>query len=118
MIEFEDYMLEKNQEIYEQENQMIDVDGRQQVISEWYNDKSYLDLLEQENITTVNYTKEELEKYYLRRIFKEVFFDNVQISKLAKDTNITYWSLRNTIKIIKKQIRKKYETRKSAGKDI
>lgn len=118
MIEFEDYMLEKDQEIYEQENQMIDIDGRQQVISEWYNDKSYLDLLEQENITTVNYTKEELEKYYLRRIFKEVFFDNVQISKLAKDTNITYWSLRNTIKIIKKQIRKKYEIRKSAGKDI
>jgi len=118
MIEFEDYMLEKKQQTTDQENNIIDIDTRQQVINDWYNDKSYLDLLEKDNISTVNYTKDELEKYYLRRIFKEVFFENVQISKLAKDTNITYWSLRNTIKIIKKQIRKKYETRKSVRKDI
>ena len=59
-----------------------------------------------------------MEKYYLRRIFKEVFYNKVQITKLAKDTNITYWSLRNTIKIIKKQIRKKYENRRFIRKDI
>ena len=50
-----------------------------------------------------------MEKYYLRRIFKEVFLNKIQITKLAKDTNITYWSLRNTIKIIKKQIGAKRE---------
>ena len=117
VVEFEDYMIEKNQTT-EIEKDMADIDGRQNVINEWYNDELYLDLLEQENISTVNYTKEELEKYYLRRIFKEVFYDEVQLTKLSKDTNITYWSLRNTINIIKKQIRKKYETRKSIRKDI
>ena len=87
-------------------------------IEEWYNDQLYLDLLENEDLQDVNYTKEELEKYYLRRIFKEVFYDDVQVSKLSKDTNITYWSLRNTINIIKKQIKKKYEIRKRIRKDI
>lgn len=87
-------------------------------IEEWYNDQLYLDLLENEDLQDVNYTKEELEKYYLRRIFKEVFYDDVQVSKLSKDTNITYWSLRNTINIIKKQIKKKYEIRKRTRKDI
>ena len=87
-------------------------------IEEWYNDQLYLDLLENEDLQDVNYTKEELEKYYLRRIFKEVFYDDVQVSKLSKDTNITYWSLRNTINIIKKQIKKKYEIRKRTRKNI
>ena len=118
IIEFEDYMLEKDQQIFDEENKTIDLDGRQEVINEWYNDNMYLELLEQENFNNINYTKEQMEKYYLRRIFKEVFLNKIQITKLAKDTNITYWSLRNTIKIIKKQIRKKYENRKSVRKDI
>ena len=118
IVEFEDYMLEKDQQIFDEENKTIDLDGRQEVINEWYNDNMYLELLEQENFNNINYTKEQMEKYYLRRIFKEVFLNKIQITKLAKDTNITYWSLRNTIKIIKKQIRKKYENRKSVRKDI
>ena len=118
IIEFQDYMLEKDQEIFDQENDILDIDTKQKVINDWYNDDMYLELLEKENINSISYTKEEMEKYYFRKIFKEIFYNKVQISKLAKDTNITYWSLRNTIKIIKKQIRKKYETRKSIRKDI
>ncbi len=117
IVEFENYMLEKNQDT-EINNDMADLDGRHQVINEWYNDNMYLELLEKENSKDINYTKEQMEKYYLRRIFKEVFYNKVQITKLAKDTNITYWSLRNTIKIIKKQIRKKYENRRFIRKDI
>ena len=117
IVEFENYMLEKNQDT-EINNDMADLDGRHQVINEWYNDNMYLELLEKENSKDINYTKEQMEKYYLRRTFKEVFYNKVQITKLAKDTNITYWSLRNTIKIIKKQIRKKYENRRFIRKDI
>ena len=117
IIEFEDYMLEKDQQIFDEENKTIDLDGRQEVINEWYNDNMYLELLEQENFNNINYTKEQMEKYYLRRIFKEVFLQNTN-HKIGKRYNITYWSLRNTIKIIKKQIRKKYENRKSLRKDI
>jgi len=87
-------------------------------IQEWYQDELYLELLEKENISEAEYTKEELGKYYMRRIFKEVFLDNVNVSELSRSTNITYWSLRNTIKIIKKEIKKYYETRRHSREDI
>ena len=108
MVEINEDIISDLVEVPYKETDMADLDGRQKVINDWYNDELYLDLLEQEDINTVNYSKTELEKYYLRRIFKEVFYDQVQLSKLSKDTNITYWSLRNTINIIKKQIKKKF----------
>lgn len=118
MVEINEDIISDLVEVPYKETDMADLDGRQKVINDWYNDELYLDLLEQEDINTVNYSKTELEKYYLRRIFKEVFYDQVQLSKLSKDTNITYWSLRNTINIIKKQIKKKYETRRRIRKNL
>ena len=118
MVEINEDIISDLVEVPYKETDMADLDGRQKVINDWYNDELYLDLLEQEDINTVNYSKTELEKYYLRRIFKEVFYDQVQLSKLSKDTNITYWSLRNTINIIKKQIKKKYETRRQIRKNL
>ncbi len=44
--------------------------------------------------------------------------NRTEVLKLSKDTNITYWSLRNSINIIKKQIKKKYENRKRSRKNI
>ena len=49
--------------------------------------------------------------YYLRRIFKEVYLDGKKLAKFSRESKITYWSLRNTLKIIKKQIRDNYENR-------
>ena len=118
MVEINEDIISDLVEVPYKETDMADLDGRQKVINDWYNEELYLDLLEQEDINTVNYSKTELEKYYLRRIFKEVFYDQVQLSKLSKDTNITYWSLRNTINIIKKQIKKKYETRRRIRKNL
>ena len=118
MVEINEDIISDLVEVPYKETDMADLEGRQKVINDWYNDELYLDLLEQEDINTVNYSKTELEKYYLRRIFKEVFYDQVQLSKLSKDTNITYWSLRNTINIIKKQIKKKYETRRRIRKNL
>ena len=86
-------------------------------IQEWYNDDLYLELLELDTITEAEYTKDELGKYYMRRIFKEVYLDRVKVSELSRSTNITYWSLRNTLKIIKKEIKKYYETRRSDSND-
>jgi len=86
-------------------------------IQEWYNDDLYLELLELDNITEAEYTKDELGKYYMRRIFKEVYLDRVKVSELSRSTNITYWSLRNTLKIIKKEIKKYYETRRFDSND-
>ena len=119
-VEINESILEKKVDENYADKIQIDVvkDLQKITIEEWYHDHLYLDLLDKEDFTEVEYTKEELEKYYLRRIFKEIFYDEVQISQLSKDTNITYWSLRNTINIIKKQIRKKYETRKPVRNDF
>ena len=87
-------------------------------IEDWYSDDLYLELLEKDDIKEVDYTKDELSKYYMRRIFKEVFIDKINVSELSRNTKITYWSLRNTIKIIKKQIKKYYEIRKHIRNDF
>jgi len=106
--------LRKNQyEEYKESKTKNELD-KHLSIQEWYNDDLYLELLEKENISEAEYTKEELGKYYMRRIFKEVFMENVNVSELSRSTNITYWSLRNTIKIIKKEINEYYEARKRA----
>ena len=120
MVEIEDAILDNIRQP-QNEDQILsdifdsdldeDLDGKTSIIEEWYNEFLYLDFLEKDEIP-VNYSKKEMEEYYLRRIFKDVFYDKVKLSKLSRDTNITYWSLRNTISIIKKQIKKKYENRK------
>ena len=120
MVELEDEIIDNIRESKD-ENQILDdifefnidedTDVKKTTIEDWYNEFLYLDFLEKDEIP-VNYNKKEMEEYYLRRIFKDVFYDKVKLSKLSRDTNITYWSLRNTISIIKKQIKKKYENRK------
>ena len=66
----------------------------------------------------LEYDREQLNKYYLRKVFEECFLNKKSVSELSRNTNITYWSLRNTIKIIKKQIKKTYEARRQTGADI
>jgi len=105
-----------NLQIEDEKDVSVNLDDKEyekhKSIQEWYNDDLYLELLDKEEITEAEYTKEELGKYYSRRIFKEVFIDKIKVAELSRSTNITYWSLRNTIKIIKKEIKKYYETRK------
>ena len=105
-----------NLQIEDEKDVFVSIDDKEyekhKSIQEWYNDDLYLELLDKEEITEAEYTKEELGKYYSRRIFKEVFIDKIKVAELSRSTNITYWSLRNTIKIIKKEIKKYYETRK------
>jgi len=124
IVEFKDWMVD-DQASSEDDfieycfNEKIeDIYNKSKTIEDWYNDDLYLSLLDETDIEEQNYTKKDLERYYLRRIFKEVFYDKTALSKLSKETKITYWSLRNTINIIKKQIKKIYETRKHIGDDI
>ena len=74
-------------------------------------------MLEDANLLE-NFSKDKMKVYYMRRIFKEVFLDNTKVSKLSRDTNITYWSLRNTIRNIKKQIKEDYEFRRHIRDDF
>jgi hypothetical protein len=49
--------------------------------------------------------------YYQRKVFEEIFIHNKSISQLSRDTNISYYSLYNTVKNIKEQINKFYESK-------
>jgi RNA polymerase sigma factor (sigma-70 family) len=85
-------------------------------IMEWFEDKDYEEMCESEDL--IYYDQDKLNRYYLRKVFEECFLNGKKLSELSRDTNITYWSLRNTMKIIKKQIKKNYEARNNIRKDI
>ena len=85
-------------------------------IMEWFEDEDYNDMCNSEDV--LQYDREKLNKYYMRKVFEECFLNERKVSEFSRDTNITYWSLRNTIKAIKKQIKKKYEIRGYIRKDI
>lgn len=92
-----------------------DYDMHRAVI-EWYDSKDYIEITEADDL--IYYDKEQLNNYYLRKVFEECFLEKKKVSELSRDTKITYWSLRNTIKIIKNQIQELYEARNSTREDI
>jgi DNA-directed RNA polymerase specialized sigma24 family protein len=52
-----------------------------------------------------NYSKEKNNLIYIKFIYEKIFEEKISITKLSQDVGITYWSLRNTILIIKEQIK-------------
>lgn len=86
-------------------------------IIDWYEDPEYLSMLESDTYLK-DFTSDKMHLYYLRRIFKEVYLDGKKLAKFSRETNITYWSLRNTLKSIKNQIKKEYENRHDTRNDI
>lgn len=55
------------------------------------------------------YNRKKANLMYIRFIFDKIFVEQVSVTKLSQEVGITYWSLRNTVLIIKEQI--KNETR-------
>jgi hypothetical protein len=51
------------------------------------------------------YNDEKSQLYYIKFIFEKVFVEKKSISELSKVLGISYWSIRNTAKIIKNQIK-------------
>lgn len=86
-------------------------------IIDWYENPEYLSMLENDTYLK-DFTSDKMHLYYLRRIFKEVFLDGKKLAKFSRETNITYWSLRNTLKSIKNQIKKEYENRDDTRNNI
>lgn len=79
-------------------------------IIQWYENPEYLEMLENET-KLENFSSDKMHIYYLRRIFKEVYLDGKKLAKFSRESKITYWSLRNTLKIIKNQIRNEFKNR-------
>ena len=84
---------------------------------DWFEDADYEQMCNSDQ-ELLQYDRNKLNKYYLRKVFEECFLNKKSVMELSRDTNITYWSLRNTIKIIKKQIKKTYEARGLTREDI
>ena len=79
-------------------------------ITKWLNEHN-LDKLDLENI-------ENIKDIYNACVFNEVFIEGKSIAQLSRDTNISYPSLYNTIKIIKNEIKHNYETWNAIREDI
>jgi len=87
-----------------------DLFSKIKAINDWYENAEYLEMLENETMLD-NFSSDKMHLYYLRRIFKEVYIDGKKLAKFSRESKITYWSLRNTLKIIKNQIKQGYENR-------
>jgi len=61
--------------------------------------------LQKEIDSIEKYTKRKNNLIYIKFIYEKVFEEKISVSKLSRDAGITYWSLRNTILIIKEQIK-------------
>lgn len=52
-----------------------------------------------------SYNRKKANLSYIKFIFDKVFVDQISVSELSREVGITYWSLRNTVLIIKQQIK-------------
>lgn len=77
----------------------IDFNVKNNAIISW---RTKLDL-EIKSINEYNQIKANL--LYIDFIYQKIFIENIPISKLSREVGITYWSLRNTVLIIKKNIK-------------
>lgn len=99
-----DYVSEINSEPAEDDN------AKSFFVTKWlkkHNLKN-IDLLNSENAKEI----------YEACIFNEVMFENKSIAQLSRETTISYYSLYNTIKMIKKDIIDNYEAWDNTRKDI
>ena len=87
----------------------IDLEEQDYIESEFENQNAKLVAwktnLQSEIDRIKSYSKEKNNLIYIKFIFEKIFEEKISITKLSQDVGITYWSLRNTILIIKEQIK-------------
>jgi len=104
-----DYMPELSDEPYDEtENEDYQ---NYRAIQEWFLHDDFLaftQIVKDEENVLEDYVRDKMYNFYQRKIFEEVFLNNKKISKLSRDTNISYYSLYNTVQNIKQQIKDYY----------
>jgi len=104
-----DYMPELSDEPYDEtENENYQ---NYRAIQEWFLHDDFLaftQIVKDEENVLEDYDRDKMYNFYQRKIFEEVFLNNKKISKLSRDTNISYYSLYNTVQNIKQQIKEYY----------
>jgi hypothetical protein len=51
------------------------------------------------------YNTEKASLSYIKFVYQKIFTENMSVSELSREVGISYWSLRNTVQIIKEQIK-------------
>jgi DNA-directed RNA polymerase specialized sigma24 family protein len=51
------------------------------------------------------YNSEKASLFYIKFVYQKIFIEKISVSELSREVDISYWSLRNTIQIIKEQIK-------------
>lgn len=78
------------------------------VIEDFLLDDDYIDLCTDK----IEYNPAKFGKFYKRKVFEEIFIEGKSISQFSKDTGISYYSVYNTIKNIKKELKNEYQNRR------
>ena len=65
----------------------------------------WLDKLDKETNSIKDYNQKKANLIYVKFIYDKIFIEKMSVTDLSKEAGISYWSLRNTILIIKKQIK-------------
>lgn len=81
-----------------------ELDDKYNALNEWLN-KNTLSI----ESGVFEYDSDVLRKIYYKTIFEEIFYNNKKISVLSRETGISYYSLYNTVKRIKEQIKLIYK---------
>jgi len=66
---------------------------------------SWTDKLDKEIESINTYNQKKANLLYIKFIYQKIFKEQMSISELSRDVGITYWSLRNTVLIIKENIK-------------
>lgn len=94
-----------------EDEEYIETDNsKSEHITKWLNDHN----LDELNINDINHIKD----FYNACVFNEIFLEGKTIAELSRETTIGYYSLYNTVKIIKNEIKSNYETRDTSREDI
>jgi hypothetical protein len=65
----------------------------------------WIDNLNAEIESIKDYNRKKANLSYIKFIFEKIFVEQMSVSELSREVGITYWSLRNTVLIIKEQIK-------------
>jgi len=65
----------------------------------------WIDRLNSEIERIEGYNRKKANLIYIKFIFDKIFVEQMSVTRLSQEVGITYWSLRNTVLIIKDQIK-------------
>jgi hypothetical protein len=95
LINIEDVILVQDETEYRDG----DFEFKKELLDEWVID------LDKEINEITEYSSYKASLCYIKFIYQKIFIEAYSVIKLAEETNLSYWSIRNTVVRIKKQIK-------------